>query len=43
MANETQETEAETVRAYTGALILAEATHDLRLIRTMLQQALTKN
>lgn len=29
-------------RAYVGAVVMAEAIHDIRLIRQMLQAALTK-
>lgn len=43
MGNDEQETEPEQVRAYTGALILAEAAADLRALRTLIQKALTKS
>jgi hypothetical protein len=42
LGNEHQETDPETARALTGAVMLAEAMHDLKLLRTMVQQALTK-
>ena len=36
LGNESQETDAEYVRAYTGAVLLAEAMHDVRQIKRLL-------
>lgn len=36
LGNESQETDAEYVRAYTGALLFAEAMHDVRQIKRLL-------
>ena len=47
LGTEDQETDAETVRAFTGALWLAEtlrdAQQDLRRLRTIVEKALTKS
>lgn len=36
LGNENQETDAEYVRAYTGAVLFAEAMHDVRQIKRLL-------
>jgi hypothetical protein len=36
VGNEAQETDAEFVRAYTGAMLFAEAMHDVRQIKRLL-------
>jgi len=36
LGTDTHETEAETIRAHVGAILMSEAMHDLRLIRLLL-------
>lgn len=42
LGNDSQETDPEHTRALAGALLIAEATHDLHLLRRLVQQTLSK-